>query len=554
MQVLRAAIVEELNIRLAEIAAGDSSNSLALRISSGLEKSGSYRRDDLWVLSSSPNLDPAEGETNNRSQKPWLAVARSLWHGPNKDGKMHIEQVGPWFDNSAASEEANPMCIIFGPFGSGKSQLLVAMISFLVEQMKANGHDGLRILVAAHTNAAVDRVLVGLLDRGFTDLLRVGPLRRIDRRLLAHSLHATQVTKGPSEAVSELQAMLQEAISPSDTASIQAELDKMKQGAEQRRKQLLKTVRVVGLTCCSAMLPVMNGLSFDTVVLDECSQITEPLSIVPLVRSSTCRHLLIAGDPCQLPPIISSPAQVTPSGIQPLQNPSEAQHGLGRPLFARLCALGHKCILLRRQYRCHPTIAAVANRQYYKGQLLDGCTEESRAPLMPGLQPLAFLDVRGQTQGGGMSLANKTEAACVVSALCQILQAGISAEAVGVICLYRAQVALVQSLMRKQVTDGGEDCSTLCSIDVATVDSFQGMEKDIIVLTTAVTRPSAFAADAQRLNVALTRAKHHLILIGCDPALQALSPALRHIIGVCRSGKGTFLQGGLGFKLINAPS
>ena len=64
----------------------------------------------------------------------------------------------------------------------------------------------------------------------------------------------------------------------------------MKQGAEQRRKQLLKTVRVVGLTCCSAMLPVMNGLAFDTVVLDECSQITEPLSIVPLVHSSSCRY------------------------------------------------------------------------------------------------------------------------------------------------------------------------------------------------------------------------------------------------------------------------
>ena len=63
----------------------------------------------------------------------------------------------------------------------------------------------------------------------------------------------------------------------------------LRQGAEQRRRRLLKKVRVVGLTCCSAMLPVMDSLSFDTVVLDECSQITEPLSLVPLVRSSHCR-------------------------------------------------------------------------------------------------------------------------------------------------------------------------------------------------------------------------------------------------------------------------
>lgn len=67
-------------------------------------------------------------------------------------------------------------------------------------------------------------------------------------------------------------------------------LYQVRQGAEQRRKRLLKKVRVVGLTCCAAMLPVLDGLTFDTVVLDECSQITEPLSIVPLTRSGTCRQ------------------------------------------------------------------------------------------------------------------------------------------------------------------------------------------------------------------------------------------------------------------------
>ena len=153
----------------------------------------------------------------------------------------------------------------------------------------------------------------------------------------------------------------------------------------------------------------------------------EPLSLLPLLRAR-CKHLVLAGDPCQLPPMVASPAMTTgpqwwrwitvllPNhgsyGIvtwcaTPLSHSSTNEHGLtgtptgstqrvhglARPLFERLAAAGHRPILLRRQYRCHPALSAIPNRLFYGGQLLDGCTAAQRAPLVPGLPPLCFINV-----------------------------------------------------------------------------------------------------------------------------------------------------------------
>jgi hypothetical protein len=93
--------------------------------------------------------------------------------------------------------------------------------------------------------------------------------------------------------------------------------------------------------------------------------------------------------------VVASPAQVTAAPGAPR---GQQLHGLLRPLFVRLAALGMPPFLLRRQYRCHPAISAVPNQQFYGGRLLDGCTPEQRASLLPGLPSLAFLDVRGQEQ------------------------------------------------------------------------------------------------------------------------------------------------------------
>ena len=403
-------------------------------------------------------------------------------------------------------------------------------------------------------------------------------------------------------------------------------------------------------------------------------QMVEPLSLVPLLRSQ-CRYLVAAGDPQQLPPVIASPTHVgnvssgsgggsavqsvsavaagagkgRPSGRQP-------KHGLLRPLFVRLAALGRAPHLLRRQYRCHPDISAVPNQHFYSGRLVDGCAAAARASLLPGLPSLVWLDVRGQEAygggPGGRSASNQQEAAAVVEVVRRLAQVGVSLRQVGVICLFRAQVALVQRLLDKALPQlverqreerrrlrSSEEAGAGCSAEgqqgggaqaggggcsgsgggrspgggdateegagaraggcrVATVDSFQGAgqqpstlnwlcwwpwmwsvscpfaavcvpcsacpccpcpclptppaplctscppERDVIVLTTAVTTARAFAADACRINVALTRARNNLVIVGCAEALQQAAPAFAAVVARCRATRGGFSPSG----------
>ncbi len=136
--------------------------------------------------------------------------------------------------------------------------------------------------------------------------------------------------------------------------------------------RLLQVAQVVGVTCFSAMQAMLEGQAFDVVVLDECSQMTEPVSLIPLLQAKA-RLLVAAGDPCQLPPVISSPAQVTAAG----GGGQGQQQGLLRPLFMRLAEMGHSCFLLRRQYRCHPQLSRIPNQCFYQGALLPGCLQHA---------------------------------------------------------------------------------------------------------------------------------------------------------------------------------
>lgn len=250
-----------------------------------------------------------------------------------------------------------------------------------------------------------------------------------------------------------------------------------------------------------------------------CAVLNPTQSLIGLrLLRTPCRFLIAAGDPLQLPPVVASPAHVTagPGQVPPQQRP----HGLLRPLFVRLAELGLPPFLLRRQYRCarrcpayatgacatqqrrrclppalrpdplpphwlppgrcHPDISAVPNAQFYGGRLLDGCTREQRASLLPGLPSLAFLDVRGQEQygAGGLTLAvsaldvgapllaclapdqpisaaqpclpacppagrsasNQAEAEAVAAAVEALVAAGVAPGRCGVITFFRAQV------------------------------------------------------------------------------------------------------------------
>ena len=192
---------------------------------------------------------------------------------------------------------------------------------------------------------------------------------------------------------------------------------------------------------------------------------------------------------------------------------------------------------------------------FYHGRLKDGCSESDRVNLVPGLNPLVFLDCHGKEQRENGSMWNHQEAKACVSICKRLMGLGVSADDIGIICFFREQAYRIKRLIGELVSSEeklSEDqglpqhagCGKPASISVplvSTVDSFQGNEKKVIILSTVVTSPGSFGADPKRLNVALTRAQNHLIVVGCAPALsesQRWSTILRYI----RSGpSGTML-------------
>ena len=521
---------------------------------------GSVGDDDDDDEEETNGNEKAEEEIKTKTPPAEHAEAIITQFKLNPEQAQVLRHVATWATtpSPAANKNNSPVCLVFGPFGCGKSTLLVAVLHLLLILRKEENNNplsGVRVLVSAHTNVAVDRVLLGLLESGCTDFLRVGGLRRIDRGLLRHSLHASE-SKSHANASAELKEMLREGagtMSVAEEATLRAELAAAESGAERQRKRLLKTVPVVGVTCCSSLLPVLDNLAFDVVILDECSQIIEPLAMAPILRAQA-KFLVAAGDPKQLPPVIAHPSLITPPTL----------HGLHRPLFVRLSALGAAPHLLRRQYRCHPLISAVPNAHFYDGALLDGCSAEARPSLLPGLPPVVFVDVRGQEERSSMrSTSNPQEAQAVARVLEKALHGGVAPGNCGVICFYRAQVAAVKAALLQHgpqlqaaINSSGDGATSsnddsekeesppenynYTAIQVATVDAFQGAEKDLIILTTATTKPGAFAADAARLNVALTRARHNLVVVGCAPALDRTAPAFAAVLKTARSTPGGY--------------
>ncbi|XP_072479657.1 5'-3' DNA helicase ZGRF1 isoform X2 [Notamacropus eugenii] len=365
-----------------------------------------------------------------------------------------------------------PITIIHGVFGAGKSYLLAVVILFLVQLFEKSptptGVDGRpwKILISSSTNVAVDRVLLGL--------------------------HAG--VGNENEQLKELHSLMKEDLTPVEKIYVRKSIEQHKLGTN---RALLKQVQVVGITCAACPFPCMNNLKFPVVVLDECSQMTEPASLLPIARFD-CEKLILVGDPKQLPPTIQG---------------SESAHdsGLEQTLFDRLCLMGHKAILLRTQYRCHPAISAIANDLFYEGHLINGISEIERSPLLEWLPTLCFYNVKGIEQiERDNSFHNVAEAAFTLKLIQSLIASGIEGSMIGVITLYKSQMYKLCALFGTVQCDHPD----LKAVQVSTVDAFQGAEKEIIILSCVRTKQVGFIDSEKRMNVALTRGKRHLLIVG----------------------------------------
>ncbi|XP_039138894.1 probable helicase MAGATAMA 3 [Dioscorea cayenensis subsp. rotundata] len=258
----------------------------------------------------------------------------------------------------------------------------------------------------------------------------------------------------------------------------------------------------------SKLYYVENMRALDVLVIDEAAQLKECETLIPL-QLSGIRHIILIGDECQLPALVKS--KVSENAL------------FGRSLFERLVSLGYEKQLLNVQYRMHPSISRFPNANFYDNQISDGpnvIDKKHTRCFLPGpmFAPYAFINVEFGEEASNKSEYSKknlVEAAVIseiISRLFNECKRTNERVSIGVICPYSAQVFAI-----KDKLDRAYNMRDCFSVRVNSVDGFQGSEEDIIIFSTVRSNSDGsvgFLSNVQRTNVALTRARHCLWIIG----------------------------------------
>ncbi|XP_010317671.1 uncharacterized protein [Solanum lycopersicum] len=278
----------------------------------------------------------------------------------------------------------------------------------------------------------------------------------------------------------------------------------------QIRSFCLKGACLIFCTASSSIKLHTEGMTpLEMVVIDEAAQLKECESTIPLLLPGL-RHAILIGDEKQLPAMVQSKIC------------EKAE--FGRSLFERLVTLGHKKLLLNVQYRMHPKISLLPNREFYQKKIMDGPNVKSAAyekRFLTGdiFGSYSFINVSGgnEEHDDKHSSRNKTEAFVVAEIVANLHKEYISSKQkvrVGCISPYKAQVFAIQQILgNKYSTDVKSDFS----VNVRSVDGFQGGEEDVIIISTVRCNGSGsvgFLSNLQRANVALTRARYCLWILG----------------------------------------
>lgn len=459
-------------------------------------------------------LDRVIRAKNNR-----LAYLRDLFYSKMAAGRFTFAPMSfPWLNETqerAVNEvlRAKDVAIVHGPPGTGKTTTLVETINETLMRES-------QVLVCAQSNMAVDWICERLVDRGI-NVLRIGNPTRVNDKMLGFT-YERRFEAHPDypqlwairKAIRELRRKKK-----GRDDNFHQKLERLKSRATELEirinASLFGEARVIASTLVGSANRLLDGMKFGTLFIDEAAQALEAACWIPMRRVS---RVVLAGDHCQLPPTVKSMAAL--------------KGGLGKTLMERIVENKPECVtLLNVQYRMNDEIMRFSSDWFYNGKVTTAQEITRRKSILNFDRPILWLDTgqidfgadepgsKEQFVGENFGRINKGEATLTLDSLQayftkigkqRILDEQID---VGVISPYRAQVQYLRRLIMKR--EFFKPYRRL--ITVNTVDGFQGQERDIVLISMVRANENGeigFLRDLRRMNVAMTRARMKLIILG----------------------------------------